>query len=92
MRRYSKGIRHAVEEREHRRDIDSFGHLRFGPPMIAQLLHIGWRGAVGRLRHFRHVVEQRPFRVAESSVVQLAFGDCLYRLLFCSLNPQEVSV
>jgi len=61
LRRHAEGIRHPIEEGEHRGDIDGLGDLVFGPTVVAQFLHIVTRGAIRRLGHFLNVLEQRPF-------------------------------
>ena len=47
---------------------------------------------VRRFGHLRYVIQQRTFRLVELSFIQLSLSQRLYRLLFCSLNPQEVSM
>jgi hypothetical protein len=39
-----------------------------------------------------HIFQQRTLRGREARLVKLAFDDCLYTLIGCSLNPQEVGV
>lgn len=60
--------------------------------MIPEILHIFRRGAICRLRHFSDIVEESTLSRAQLRVIQLAVRNCLYCLLICSLNPQEVSM
>ena len=39
-----------------------------------------------------HIFQQSALRRRESRFVKLAFDDCFYTLIGCSLNPQEVGV
>jgi hypothetical protein len=60
--------------------------------VIAQPLHIFVCGAIRSFSHLGYVAQKRPFCRAEPCFLQLALNQRLYRLFFCSLNPQEVSV
>jgi hypothetical protein len=40
--------------------------------MVAQFLHIGCRGAIGRLSYLLDVLEKRPFRRSQFSLIELA--------------------
>ena len=82
----------AIEEGKHGCDVNSFRNLRLCPPMIAQDLHILRSGAVGGLSDLADIVQESTFRWIEVCFIQLALGDRLYCLFFCSLNPQEVSM
>lgn len=92
LRRNAESICNAIKEREHGRDIYGFRNLLFRPTMIPQSLYVLMRRVVCRLRNFLHIIQKRAFRIAQTSFVQLARSDGLYRFLFCSLNPQEVSM
>ena len=39
-----------------------------------------------------HIFQQSALRRRESRFVKLAFDDCFYTLIGCSLDPQEVGV
>jgi hypothetical protein len=39
-----------------------------------------------------HIVQQGALRWRKARFVKLAFDDCSYTLIGCSLDPQEVSV
>ena len=88
--RDSKGICHAIEKREHRRDVNRLGDLRLGPTMIAQRLHIFIGGAIRRFRHLGHILEQGALRRRQICLIEIALSDSLDCCFFCSLNPQEV--
>jgi len=88
----AEGIGNAVEEGKHCCYINSFGNLGLGPSEIAQLLHVVWRCAVRGFIEFLCVVEQRSLGSSETSVVKISLRDCRNRLLFGSLDTQEVSV
>jgi len=60
--------------------------------MIAENLHIFFRGPIGSVGHLCHVVKERALSLAQLGFIQLAVRNCLYRLLVCSLNPQEVGM
>ncbi|MGB8653973.1 MAG: hypothetical protein WCD23_05595 [Candidatus Acidiferrales bacterium] len=92
MRRNAEGVGNAIEEGEHRGDVDGFGDLIFGPAGVAQFLDIGVRGPVGIYRDFLDVIEKRAFGWSEASFVELAFEDCRYAFVGGSLDTQEVGV
>ena len=85
-----EGVRDAIEECEHRRDVDGLGNLRLGPAVVAKGLHVFGCGAIGGLGHLGDVVQERPLRRAKAGLIELSFYQRLNRFLVCSLNPQEV--
>jgi hypothetical protein len=92
LRRDPERIGHAIEERKHSRNVDRFSNLRLCPSVVTQYLHIFCCSAIGCFGHLRHVVEKCPFCWVEPCFIQLTPNQRLYRLFFCSLNPQEVSM
>jgi hypothetical protein len=44
------------------------------------------------VRNQFHIFEQRALGGRKARLVKLAFDDCFYTLIGCSLNPQEVGV
>jgi len=87
-----EGIRDPIKEGKHGRDVHRFGNLRICPAVLTQELYVLRRGTVGRLSHLGDVLEQYPVRVVQSSLFEVSRNQRLHCLLFCSLNPQEVSV
>jgi hypothetical protein len=61
LRSDSKRVGHSIEKGKHRCDVDRFSDLRFGPTVIAQLLHVLIGSAIGRFCHLGHVFKQCPF-------------------------------
>jgi hypothetical protein len=49
-------------------------------------------GSVGGVGYQFHIVQQSTFRRGKARFVRLAFDDCFYALLGCSLDPQEVGM
>ena len=92
LRRNAERVCYAVEEGEHGRDVDRFGNLRFSPTLLAQDLHIFRGRTIRRLGHLGDIFEQRTMRVVESCILKIARYQRLNCFLFCSLNPQEVSM
>ena len=92
LRQNAEGVCHAIKEGEHRRDVDRLGNLGLGPTVLAQVLYIFRGGAIGRLGHLGDIVEQRTMCVVELRLLKVARNQRLDCLLFCSLNPQEVSM
>ena len=60
--------------------------------MITQDLYILRRCAVSRLCHFGDILKQYAVCVVQPSLFEVSRDQRLDRLLFCSLNPQEVSM
>ncbi len=92
LRGDAEGVGYAVEEGEHCRDVDRFSDLGLSPTALAQKLYIFRGCAIGCLGHLGDVFEQCPVGVVERCVLEVAFDQCLYCFLFCSLNTQEVSM
>jgi len=92
LRRNSESICNAIEKCEHRCNIDSLGNLRIGPSVIAQVLDIFCGRAIRSLSHLCHVFQQRALCRAQFRFIEVAVGQRLHRLFFCSLNTQEVSM
>ena len=92
MRGNAEGVCHTVKEGEHCRDVDRLGNLGLGPTLLAQDLYIFRGGAIGRLGHLGDIVEQGPVGVVERRLLKVARNQRLDCFLFCSLNPQEVSM
>jgi|ERR1700678_289579 len=90
--RNSESVRDPVEESKHGRDVDRFGNLRICPAVITQDLYVLRHGTVSRLSHFGDVLEQYSVWVVQPGLFEVSRDQCLHRLFFCSLNPQEVSV
>ena len=44
------------------------------------------------MRNQFHIFQQDTLGCRKARVVKLAFDDCFYRLIGCSLNPQEVGM
>jgi hypothetical protein len=92
LRRNAEGVRDAIKESKQGRDIYGFGNLSFFPSCGAQLLHIVRGGSVSGLRNQFHIVQQDALRRRKARFVKLAFDDCFYALIGCSLDPQEVGM
>jgi hypothetical protein len=92
LRRNAEGVCHAVKEGEHRRDVYRLGNLGLTPTVLAQGLYIFRRRAIRRLGHLGDIFEQRTVRIVERRILDVARNQRLDRFLFCSLNPQEVSM
>ena len=92
LRRNTEGVRHAIEKGKQRGDVYRFGNLGLGPTVMAQDLHVFRGGAIRRLGYLGDIFEQRAMRVIESRLFQVARRQRLDCFLFCSLNPQEVSM
>jgi hypothetical protein len=92
LRRNAEGVGYAVEEGKHRRDVNRLRNLRLTPTMVAQDLYVLRRCAVSCFRHFGHILKQRAVCVVQRSLFEVARNQRLDCLLFCSLNPQEVSM
>jgi hypothetical protein len=90
LRSDSEGIRHSIEVCEHCGDIDCLSDLRLGPANIPQPLHIIMGRAIRSFRHLGYVIEQCTIGRTQACVIQIAIRDGPYRLIFCSLNTQEV--
>ena len=88
--RDSKSICHAIEKREHRRDVHRLGDLWFGPAVIAQGLHIFIGGAIRRLCHSSDILKQGALCRRQIGLIEIAVSDSLYGRFFRSLNTQEV--
>jgi hypothetical protein len=92
LRRNAKGIGHSIEESEHCSNVHRFGYLWLGPAMIPKSLYVLCRGAVCSLCDLGDIFEKNTLSMAQASLVELAFCNRLYCLLFGSLNPQEVDM
>jgi hypothetical protein len=92
LRRNAEGVCHAVKEGEHRRDVYRLGNLGLTPTVLAQRLYVFRGRAIRRLGHLGDIFEQRTVRVVERRVLEIARNQRLDCFLFCSLNPQEVSM
>jgi hypothetical protein len=92
LRRNAECIGDAVEESEQGCNIDRLGNLSFFPPCQPQLLDIFRSRPVGSVGNEFHVVEEGTLRWRKARFVKLAFNDCFYTLIGCSLNPQEVGM
>jgi hypothetical protein len=90
LRSNAKCVGNTIKESKHRRDVDCFGDLWFGPTVIPQFLHIFAGRAVRRLRDLGDVIKQSAFRRAQSCLIKVALSKRFYCLGFCSLNTQEV--
>jgi hypothetical protein len=67
--RYAESIGHAVEECEHRSNVDRLRNLIFTPTGIAEFLHIGGRGLRGPMRDDLDVIKQGSLRRSQSGFV-----------------------
>jgi hypothetical protein len=92
LRGDAEGVGHAVKEGEHRRDVDRLGNLGLAPTVVAQDLYIFRGRAIRRLGHLSDIFEQHAVCVVERRLLKVARNQRLDRFLFCSLNPQEVSM
>jgi hypothetical protein len=92
LRRNPEGIRHAIKKGKQRRDVDRFGNLGLAPTVLAQDLHVFRGGAIRRLGHLGDIFQQRAMSVVECRLFKVALRQRLDCFLFCSLNPQEVSM
>jgi hypothetical protein len=92
LRRNAEGVCYAVEEGEHRRDVYRLGNLGLTPTVLAQDLYILRGRPIRRLSHLGDIFEQRTVGVVKRRVLEVARNQRLDCFLFCSLNPQEVSM
>ena len=92
LRGNAEGVCYAVKEGEHRRDVHSLGNLGLTPTVLAQGLYIFRGRAIRRLGHLGDIFEQRAVCVVERRLLEVARNQRLDCFLFCSLNPQEVSM
>jgi len=92
LRGNAEGVCHAVEEGEHRGDVHRFGNLGLTPTMLAHALYIFRGRAIRRLGYLGDIFEQRTVCVVGCSLFEVARNQRLDCFLFCSLNPQEVSM
>jgi hypothetical protein len=92
LRRNTEGVRHAIEKGKQRGDVYRFGNLGLAPTVMAQDLHVFRGGAIRRLGHLGDIFKQRAMRIVELRPFEVARRQRLDCLLFCSLNPQEVSM
>ena len=90
LRSYSEGIRHSIEESEHRRDVNRFSDLRLGPAMISKPLYVLIGGAIGGFGHLPDVVKQGALRGTQAGRFKVALRYRLYGIFVSSLNTQEV--
>jgi hypothetical protein len=92
LRRNAECVCDAIEESEQGCDVYSFGNLSFFPTCKAQLLNIVGGGSVSSLGNQFHIVQQGALGWRKARFVKLAFDDCFYTLIGCSLDPQEVGM
>jgi hypothetical protein len=92
LRRNTEGIRHAIEKGKQCGDVYRFGNLGLAPTVLAQDLHVFRGGTIRSLGHLGDIFKQRAVRVVERRLFEVARRERLDCLLFCSLNPQEVSM
>ena len=92
LRSNAEGVCDAIEESKQTRDIYGFGNLFFFPSCGAQLLHILRGGSVSGPCNQFHIDQQDMLRRRKARFVKLAFDDCFYTLIGCSLDPQEVGM
>jgi hypothetical protein len=92
LRRNTEGVRHAIEKGKQRCDVYRFSNLGLAPTVMAQDLHVFRGGAIRRLGHLGDIRKQRAMRVVERPLVEVTRRQRLDCFLFCSLNPQEVSM
>ena len=92
LRRNTERVRHAIEKCKQRGDVYRFGNLGLAPTVLAQDLHVFRGGAIRRLGHLGDIFQQRAMRLVERRLFKVARRQRLDCFLFCSLNPQEVSM
>ncbi len=92
LRSDPEGIRDTVEECEHRGHIHSFGDLRFAPAKLAQTLHVFRRCARCGFGYLLYIVKQCSLSRGKTGVLEISFQYRVYRLVFSSLDTQEVSM
>jgi hypothetical protein len=66
--------------------------LFFLPACHSQFLNIVRSGAISSASDQFHIPQQCTLRWHKARFVKLAFDDCFYTLIGCSLDPQEVGV
>ena len=90
--RQSKGIRHAIEEREQRDDVNRLGDLRVGPAALPQArdVVVGDRGWM--LGEDLSEVEQRTLGGGQRDAAQVAALQRGNDVVGSSLRPQEKGV
>jgi len=92
LRRDAEGIGHAIKKGKQRGDVYRFGNLGLAPTVMAQDLYVFRRGAIRCFGHLGDIFQQRTMSVVERRFFEVARRQRLDCLLFCSLNPQEVSM
>jgi hypothetical protein len=92
LRRNAEGIGDAIEEGEHRGDVDGFRDLILFPSGVAQFLDVIRGGTAGGFGDELHVIEQNPLGRSQSGFIELTFENCAYALIAGSLDPQEVGM
>ena len=74
-----KGVGHAIKEREHGNDVNSFRDLVFAPAMAAKLLNIVGRGAIAASVMSLAYSAARA-RHGQAGIIQFAFQNCRTQL------------
>jgi hypothetical protein len=92
LRRNAECISDAIEEREQGCNVYRFGDLFFLPASYSQFVNILGRRPVSSVCNQFHICQQRSLRGRQARLINLAFDDCFYTLIGCSLNPQEVGM
>ena len=88
----TEGVGDAVEEREHRGDVDALGHLRITPAEAPKRLHVLDGGAVGVLRDLLDVLEQGALGVRQGGRVEVGAGQARVEIGVGVLQLQEEGV
>jgi hypothetical protein len=92
LRRNAKRIRHAIEESEHRSDVNGLCDLVFRPSRIPQFLHILHRRMRGGIRDDLDIAQQAALRRRQASLFELALKNRRDAFIGSSLDPQEEGV
>jgi len=92
LRRDAEGVGDAVEEGEQGGDIDGLRNLFFFPACCPEFVDILGGGTVGGIRDEFYIVQQSEFGLGQAGFVELAFQNCCYAFIGCSLDTQEVGV
>jgi hypothetical protein len=92
LRRNAEGVGYSVEKGEEGCDVDSFGNLLFFPTSGSEFVDVLGGGAIGSVCDELYIFHQDELRLGQAGFLQLAFQNCSYAFIGCSLDTQEVGM
>lgn len=92
LRRNTEGVGYSVEKGEERCDVDSLSNLFFFPTCCSESFDVLGGGAIGSVCDELYILHQDELRPGQAGFLQLAFQNCSYALIGCSLDTQEVGM